>query len=134
MSIFTNIQAALESKLNELSGSPSFAWPNVKFTPSESTTWIRPFILIDPSTPTSLDRNLSYTYTGTMQVDIFTPLEKGTATANSWADAVIDLFHGEKELFNGGDRIFIQGISRRSSERDKQWFRTIVEIEFFCYS
>ena len=49
MGVYTNIQAALDTELNTISGSPSIAWPNTAFTPTHGTLYLEPTLLPSPS-------------------------------------------------------------------------------------
>ena len=44
---FNDIQAALDNRLNGLSGSYSIAWPNIPFEPQAGSTFLRPNFLAD---------------------------------------------------------------------------------------
>ena len=135
MGTFVNIQAALDVKLNTITGSPSIAWPNTEYTPTHGTLFLEPNVLPIASTLETL--NDYHRYAGIYQVNIYVPVEKGTATINLWIDRVHDLFD-QQTLTSGGDRVFIQNIDRgpivRDTDNDIEYLRTNVDINFIIYS
>lgn len=136
MGVYSNTQIALDTKLNEISGSPSIAWPNTAFTVTQGTTYLEPYLL-------SVNQNLltlaNYKqYDGIYQIGISVPLEKGTATLNMWVDRINTLFESDRELLQGSDRVFIKNINRGPVMRDTsnrvEYYRTFVDINFTVYS
>lgn len=135
MAIYTNIQAALDTKLNTIAGSPSIAWPNTEFTPNHGTLFLEPNVIPIESDLATL--NDYHRYAGIYQVNIYVPLEKGTATMNLWLDRIHDLFD-KQTLTSGGDSVFIQNINRGPVTRDTdnriEYHRTNIDINFIVYS
>ena len=136
MGVYTNIQAALDTELNTISGSPSIAWPNTNFTPTQGTLYLAPNLLPLVSSLETL--NDYHRYSGIYQVDILVPLEKGTATLNLWCDRVHDLFPANTTLSSGGDTILIQNINRgltvRDSDNNHEYYRSSIDINFIVYT
>ena len=136
MSVYTNIQIALDTKLNTISGSPSIAWPNTEFTPTHGTLYLEPITLPIVSSLETL--NDYQRYSGIYQINVSVPLEKGTATVNLWADRIIDLFIGDRRLVGGADTILIQNIDRgptqRNTDDDVEYYRTNIDINFIVYT
>ena len=116
MSVYTNIQIALDTKLNTISGSPSIAWPNTEFTPTHGTLYLEPIILPIVSSLETL--NDYQRYSGIYQINVSVPLEKGTATVNLWTDRIVDLFIGDRRLVSGADTVLIQNTDRGPTQRD----------------
>lgn len=136
MSVYTNIQTALDTRLNSITGSPSIAWPNTEFTPAHGTLYLEPFLL--PVSNRLETLNDYHRYAGIYQINVSVPVEKGTATVNLWLDRIHDLFLGEKRLSAGGDTIFIQNIDRgpnvKSSLRGVEYFISVIDINFLVYT
>lgn len=136
MSVYTNIQAALDTKLNTISGSPSIAWPNTDFTPTHGTLYLEPFLLPIASTLETL--NDYHRYAGIYQINVSVPVQKGTSVLNSWLDSVHDLFLGEKRLTANGDTIFIQNIDRGPTQRDNEngteYYKANIDVNFLVYT
>lgn len=136
MGIYTNAQAALDTELNTISGSPSIAWPNTAYTPTNGTLYLEPNLL--PITSSLETLNDYHRYAGIYQVNVLVPLEKGTATLNLWLDRVHDLFPASTTLSSGGDTILIQNINRgpvvRDTDDEREFYRGSVDINFIVYS
>jgi len=136
MSVHTNLQIALETKLDTITGSPSIAWPNTEFTPTHGTLYLEPILL--PVTSSMETLNDYQRYAGIYQINVSVPVEKGTATLNLWLDRINDLFLGEKRLTAGGDTVFIQAIERGPTQRDNdddvEYYRSNVDINFIVYT
>lgn len=136
MGIYTNAQAALDTELNTISGSPSIAWPNTAYTPTNGTLYLEPNLL--PITSSLETLNDYHRYAGIYQVNVLVPLEKGTATLNLWLDRVHDLFPASTSLSSGGDTILIQNINRgpvvRDTDDEREFYRGSVDINFIVYS
>lgn len=136
MGVYTNIQAALDTQLNTISGSPSIAWPNTAYTPTHGTLYLEPFLLPIPSNLETL--NDERRYAGIYQVNVLVPLEKGTATLNLWLDRIHDLFPASTSLSSGGDTIYIQNIDRgpvvRDTDDEREYYRGSIDINFIVYS
>lgn len=132
MGVLANIQAALDTKLNGLSGRPYIAWPNTKYNPTENTSYIRPTILPAASQLYTITDN--HRNSGIYQIDIFTALEKGMAPALTLADNIKTYFESDRVLTAGSDQILIQNISMGTPERQDAWFRVYLEVNYICYS
>lgn len=136
MSVYTNIQAALDVALADLEGSISIAWPNTDFTPTHGTSYLEPFLLPISSTLETL--NDYHRYAGIYQVNVSVPVQKGTSVLNSWLDSVHNLFLGEKRLTANGDTVFIQNIDRGPTQRDAEngieYYRANIDVNFLVYT
>ncbi len=132
MGVFSNIQRALDTRLNTLINRPYIAWPNTKFIPAENTSYIRPTLL--PANSTLYTLNDNHRNSGIYQVDIFVPLEKGLNSALSLVDDVKEHFENTRDLVAGTDTVHIQQISLGQLERQEAWFRVYLEINYICYS
>ncbi len=131
MGVFTNIEAALHTRLATLTSSPPVAWPNVAYRPTENTTFIRPTVLHSDTNLNTLAGMQEYR--GIYQVDVYVPLEKGVSVLNTWLDSIEDLFSSSKTL-TATDIVFVQAVGRGRAERQESWFTSFVEINFICYS
>lgn len=136
MSVYTNIQVALDTQLNTISGSPSIAWPNTEFTPSHGTLYLEPILLPIVSNLETL--NDYQRFAGIYQINVSVPVEKGTSVLNLWIDRVHDLFISDRTLVAGGDTIMIQNIQRGPTQRDTdddvEYYKTNIDINFVVYT
>lgn len=131
MTFFSDTRKALEARLDSLSGKPPIAWENVTFTPTENTTFIAPFLLPSPSVLAAL--NGLQEDQGIFQVDVYIPLEKGTAALNTLADSISNHFKGQR-LTSGSATVEIRACSYRFQGREDAWYKGIIEINYLCYS
>ena len=131
MGVFSNIQNALQVRLNTLTNRPYIAWPNKEFTPIQGNTYIRPTLLAGESTLLNLD--LAYSNPGIYQIDIFVPTAKGMNAVLTLVDDVKDHFEADRDLISGTSTIYIKNVSLSSVDRQNAWFRAIVEINYICY-
>jgi Bacteriophage related domain of unknown function len=132
MGVFSNIQRGLDTKLATLSGLPAVAWPNVKYTPTLGTTFLRPTVLPSSSDLVTLtDHRVN---PGIYQVDIFCEAEKGLNAALTLADNIKTLFETSRRITSGSDTIFIKNVSVGRAERQDAWIRLFIEINYECYS
>jgi hypothetical protein len=140
MSTHTNIQSALDSRLDALGLTIDINWPNTNYIPT-GESFIRVMLLpIINDLATINDKNR---FEGIYQIDILTPLEKGTAELNSLVDTIREHFNSNKILTAGTDKIYIQQISRGQTVRDDAatstkagvaFYKTNLDINFFTYS
>ncbi len=131
MGVFTNIEAALHTRLATLSASPPVAWPNIKYIPVESTTFLRPTVLHSDTSLNTLSGKSEYK--GIYQVDVYVPPEKGVSALNTLLDSIEDLFSSNKTL-TATNIIFIQAVNRGRAERQESWFTSFIEVNFICFS
>ncbi len=131
MGVFTNIEAALHTRLATLSGSPAVAWPNVHYQPTENTTFLRPTILPAATVLNTLAGMEEHK--GIYQVDVYVPAEKGVSALNTLLDSIQSLFKSNKTI-TATDVVFVQAVSRSPAVRDEAWFTGFVEVNYICYS
>ena len=71
-------QAALDTRLNALSGSTPIAWPNIKYDPTLGTMFLRPTFLPGKTTRLLINDTIQYNV-GIYQDDEFGEQNKGMA-------------------------------------------------------
>jgi hypothetical protein len=107
MSLIADIRGALQLKAASAAGFPtSVDYEGVGFSPVLGVPWARMTLLNNSRQPFSLD-GLSKITGGLFQVDLFYPIDKGTATIDAVADAVVDAFPLNHSLFKGTTRVSI---------------------------
>lgn len=131
MSIFNNIQNALNVKLNSITGIPTIVWPNTQYVPAQGTSFIRPTLLPAKSKLYTL---VDSEHSGIYQVDIFTTIKKGSAPLLTIADTIRDEFNSDLSLTSGGDTIFLQQISISNPQLVESWWTCYVEINYLCFN
>ena len=124
MTIASTIINTLNTRLAQLSPLPPVAWPNVPFTPSIGTLWLRADLLPADSALETIQG--SEEHVGVYQVSVFAPLGRGTGSAMVQADAVADHFAADRDLSG----LRIRSISVGQPIREESWLVVPVSIEY----
>ena len=132
MAVYKDLQAALETRLNTLSGLPEVAWENNAFTPVQGTSFFR--AILSPAAGDSITQDRLQLNTGLFTVEIFVPSEKGTSVLNTFVDAVYDHFTAVNTVTSGSTEVSLTGINKTLSTRDEAWFKGGIEIQYMVYS
>ncbi len=131
MAIFTNIHAALNTKLNTLTGIPTIIWPNTTQQPVNGTSYLSPHLM--PATTVLHNLDGTQLHKGIYQIDVYCPLQSGLATLTTVLDSLFTLFKGQS-LISGSDTVYIQAVGVGATERQDSWFKSYVEVYYICYS
>lgn len=129
---FTKIQKAFEKRLKLMTPLPPVAWTNTKYKPIEGTTWIRLTVLPAPAELDILAG--SEMHEGFCQIDVFTPLDKGSSEFNTLCDRIYDWFKSTETLQEDGLDVYLRNISQSTQRRDEAWNSGYVEIYYKCYT
>ena len=129
MGVFNDIQNALTNELAGISGLPTIYNENVEDTHVRGTSYLRPTNL--PAKSELFTLNNESWHPGIYQVDIFTPIKKGTAPALLIADAIAEHFK-RLSLTSGSTIVHVQEISISQARRVESWWNCYVEINYFC--
>lgn len=132
MSIFTDIQAAFDQRLESTVGLPNVAWENIAFTPVAGTSFVRPTLITGASTTATLAGLQSNV--GVYSVDVFVESEKGPAALNTLVDSIYDHFKAVSSITEGTTIVGVQGITRTPTIRDEAWFSATIDIQYLTYS
>lgn len=96
-----SIRKALEVKLNSVTGIPTIAWENIKFTPTTGTSFVRPYFLPVSRRPASRGLNPYQLYTGVFSVNVYCASGNGPNSADDFSALIIDDFEATTDiLFN----------------------------------
>jgi len=131
MSLNNNIQNALTTQLNTVSGLPIIAYANSGFEPANGVDFVRPTLIPAKSELFALEIGRHH---GIYQVDLYTALNKGTAPLLLLADSIRDKFLTQRRLTSDTDVIFIQEISISPAQRVEGWWSCYVEINYMCFN
>ncbi len=133
MAIISNIQKILDTRLKSLPSNPYIAWPNTQFQPANSTSYIRPTLLM--ATTDLYTLNNHERLPGLYQVDIFGQLNRGVQQVYSLADEIRDWFDADREYTEGTTTLYIQAISSGTTQEVQgAWYRVFVEINFLAFN
>ena len=138
-SIQNDIRAALESKLSTTSGLPAIAYENVAFEPTTGTSFLKVQYLPTVTRPAVRGLNPQLRYQGVFSVTVFAPEGKGPATADDYANKVIDAFAATTDIsFTNGDAetiiVSIDYAERQQGMVDSPWYFVPINIGWYIYN
>lgn len=129
MGIFNDIQNGFNSKLASIPLIPIVYYPNIDKEPSRGVPFLRPTWL--PSNSTIDDLGVKQRHVGIYQIDVFTPINKGTAANLTIIDQLYTSFLNQDIVVNG-NIIHVTNISIGRAEREESWWHCFVRINYFC--
>lgn len=130
---FKDIQLALDVRLNQIAAPIAVAFENTAYKAVPGTPWIRPTVL--NSRGETLDLDNAHDSPGIYQIDLFYPVNKGTADLLIKLDDIAEYFAAEKSISFNSSNILIRSISKTPSRIDDNvWFAASLEIIFNCYT
>jgi len=137
-SIQNDIRAALESHLAATSGLPSISYENVAFEPTTGTSFLKVQYLPTVTRPAVRGLNPQLRYQGVFSVTVFAPEGQGPATADDYANKVIDAFAATTDIsFTNGDAetiiVSIDYAERQQGMIDSPWYFVPINIGWYIY-
>lgn len=126
-----DISIMLDTRLNLIHGSLPVAWENVNFKPVINQPWIRPTLILGPST--TMDFNSHQENPGIYRVDIFYPLGFGQRDIIDKMDEIYTHFKSVDTLVLGTTIIYIRNISFLQLFIDEPWVMGSLEINYNNY-
>lgn len=133
-SIYDNIRAALETKLNSVSGVPSIAWENLQFSPTTVQSYVVPRLLPTRREPAVMGTNPQMYYQGVFRVNCYVPKDKGPADGDDLADKIIEAFEAATDVSYNGTIVSIRYAEREPADIDGPFYMIPVNISWYIYS
>lgn len=133
-SIYDDIRAALETKLNSVSGVPSISWENLQFSPTTGQPYVKPRLLPTRREPAVRGLNPQMYYQGVFRVECYVPEGNGPAAGDDLADKIIDAFEAATDVSYGGTIVSIRYAERESADIDGPFYMIPVNIGWYCYN
>jgi len=133
MTAFLDISAALDARLDALTGSPSIAWPNDKFKPVNGTLYLQPNLLpadVAPSTIGVSSTGGTDDHAGVYLINIFAPADEGKNEAYTMADSIADHFKQVTELTYNGRVVRCMNVSIAPALKDGDRWQVPVRINY----
>jgi hypothetical protein len=128
---FNDIQAALDTKLATLTGTP-VAFPNIPYEPKAGTAYIRANFLPSETQQASMGDNGKDLTTGLYRLSLFVPKGSGRP---SQLDTLGDLFKRGTTLTYNGVNVRVRAVSIGSPlETDSAWYSIPVTVNFYTYT
>ena len=129
--VFNDIQAALDTRLNSISGGYDIAWPNIPYEPASGTSYLRPTYLPAETLQSSLGDDGKDFTVGIYQVDVFTTAGSGRTAIT---DTIADHFKRGTNLTYNGITLRVQSVSLLPVTIDGSWQISPVSISFYTYT
>ncbi len=128
---FLDLSAALDARLDAMTGKPPIAWENLKYEPVSGALYIRPTNLQGETIAvTERDKTI-----GIYQVDIFAPSGAGKNEGLLMADLVADQFKTGTLMTYNARVVESQKVSRAViTNDDNGWSHIMIEIEYFTFT
>lgn len=98
-SIYDDIRAALETKLNSVSGVPSISWENLQFSPTTGQPYVKPRLLPTRREPAVRGLNPQMYYQGVFRVECYVPEGNGPGAGDDLADKIIDALDATSSIY-----------------------------------
>lgn len=131
--VFDDLSAALDQRLNTMSGLPSTAWENAAFTPVNGTLYIRPTILPNTTSQAALGTSGIDEHLGIYQITIFAPAGKGKKEATEMADTLANRFKRGTDLVYNSLEVRLGNVSRSAGRIDGDRYLVTVSIEYMAH-
>ena len=128
--IFNDVQAALDTKLATVSGTP-VAFPNIPYTPQATTTYLRASFLPAETVQAALGASGKDETNGIYQIDVVTPRGSGRPQL---IDTVADLFKRGTVLTYNSIKVRIRSVSMAPAILDDEWYFVPISVNFQSYT
>lgn len=135
MSVFLDISAALDGRLNTMTGKPAVSWENVSYTPVNGTLYIRPTLLAGDTNQASLGDSGTDQNIGIYQLDVFAPAGTGKGAAIVMADTIANQFKRGTVLTYSGVTVRVKNASRQAAINNADgWYQVPVVVTYISYT
>jgi len=133
--ITRDIRAALESKLNNMSGIPTIAWENWTFDPPTNQSYIAPRLLFTRREPSVTGPNPQIYYRGVFVVDCYVPSggQLGPSTADSLAESILNEFEASTDINTSSCDVHIRTAEREQGRTEGAFYMVPVLISWQTY-
>lgn len=128
---FNDIQAALDNRLNTITGGYDIAWPNVPYEPDGSSTFLSPNFIPTETLQVGLGSNGKDETNGLYQVDVVYPAGSGRSTV---PDVVADHFKRGTVLSYNGVNVRVRSVSIAQAITDGAYHFVPVTVDFQTYT
>jgi len=132
MSIFTDISAALDGRLNTLTNKPPIAWPNAPYTPSEGVLYLS--VTHSPTATINATQDYIEAHGGIYQITVYAPSGSYKAQSLGIADDIADHFSAQRTLTYKSRKVKIRSVSQATPIRDGAWYAIPISVDYDCYT
>lgn len=133
--IFLDISAALDSRLNTMSNLPPVQWENRTYKPINGVLYLRVTnlsgntIVSTIGTTTSTDETI-----GVYQIDIFAPLGGGKNESVTMGDMIADHFKRGTQMLYNGVQVEAKNVRINPGRSAHGWYHIPIDIEYFSHN
>lgn len=128
---FNDIQAALDNRLNTLSGGYDVAWPNVKYEPAGNATFLSPNFIPEETLQVGLGATGKDETNGIYQVDVVYPAGQGRSTI---PDSIADHFKRGTVMTYNSVSVRVRSVSIGQAITEGAYHFVPVSVNFQTYT
>lgn len=128
---FNDIEAALASRLNTMTGLPPVAWPNIEYSRTKGTLYLHPVLIPNSTEQASLSDSGKDFAMGIYQIGVMIPAGKGRSTI---PDQIADHFKRGTFCVYNGISVRVRSVSVAPALQDGDWYMVPVSISYFAYT
>jgi len=132
--VFRDIEHALNAMILTAVGSTPLAWENMRYEPTVGTSYIQVFHAPLRTTPESLGYGGFTAHRGITQLNVHTPVERGTRAAITLADQLTGVIRRGVVTTYNTVPVRILGLSLGTVDIQKAWAILPVTINWHCYT
>jgi hypothetical protein len=136
VSLLSDIRGALQLQAASATGFPAadqIDYEGNAFSPTYGVPWARMTLLNNSRQPFSVSGQSKITG-GLFQVDLFYPVNKGTADIDVVADAVVDVFPLNFNLIRGAVRLWINYAQRNPLLQQPDSIHAPITVSWRCFT
>ena len=132
--VFRDIEHALNAMILTAVGSTPLAWENMHYEPTVGNSYIQVFHAPLRTTPESLGYGGFTAHRGITQLNVHTPVERGTRAAITLADQLTGVIRRGVVTTYNTVPVRILGLSLGAVDIQKAWAILPVTINWHCYT
>jgi len=133
MSIYKDIRAALETRLNSTPDIPEIAWENVPYSPTTGTPFIKPMFQPTLRRQSAMATTPPHYYQGIFTILCYHPEGSGSGASQETVDALVNRFNSTTDITYSGLTVSLRGAQQESSYINSPWFVTPITVSWFIY-
>jgi hypothetical protein len=135
MTTLNHVRVALENHLNTTSPAlPAIAWPNVPYTPSEGTPYIRARLLPINRRPVVMGPNPEQRLSGLFYLTVYTPENQGAGAGVTLVDQLLARFDGATSIVTANAMVRLEYAEAKSDLHEPPFYVIPIEIGWYAYS
>lgn len=131
--IYDKIRVALERYLSLTSTLPDVAWPNVDYTPTTGTPFIKVQFQPTSRRPSVKGPTPRHRYQGLLTLLCYQPEGQGSGASDDLANLLVDRFNSTVDIIYDGVAVRVEYSEVQSSYINSPWYVTPVTIAWFSY-